>query len=124
MGKPKDGKRERYIPLPGELLADLYSFIVDSRIEPSERIFNFTTTRAYQLVKRYASLAGVECDREAGIHPHLFRHGFAVNFLKQTHNLVALKELLGHTSILRTMIYLRLAQVDLRQAMDQVNFYV
>jgi hypothetical protein len=34
-----------------------------------------------------------------------------------------LKELLGHTSILRTKIYLRLAQVDLREAMDQVNFY-
>lgn len=122
--KLKDGKRERYIPLPDSLRADLYSYIVDARIEPSARIFPFTTTRAYQLVKQYAHLAGVEQNREEGIHPHLFRHGFAVNFLKQTHNLVALKELLGHTSILRTMIYLRLAQVDLRDAMDQVNFYV
>ena len=106
------------------LRADLYSFIVDSRIEPSDHVFPFTTTRAYQIVKHYANLAGIEQNRETGIHPHLFRHGFAVNFLKQTHNLVALKELLGHTSILRTMIYLRLAQVDLREAMDQVNFYV
>jgi integrase len=123
-GKPKDGKRERYIPLPDHLRADLYSYVVDSRIEPSGRIFPFTTTRAYQLVKQYAHLAGVERNRDTGIHPHLYRHGFAVNFLKQTHNLVALKELLGHTSILRTMIYLRLAQVDLREAMGQVNFFV
>jgi integrase len=123
-GEPKDGKRKRYIPLPDSLRADLYSYIIDSGIAPTERIFPFTTTRAYQITKQYAQLAGVEQNREAGIHPHLFRHGFAVNFLKQTHNLVALKELLGHTSILRTMIYLRLAQVDLREAMDQVNFFV
>ena len=58
------------------------------------------------------------------IHTHLFRHGFAVNFLKQSHNIVALKELLGHTSIMRTMIYLRLAQRDLKETMDRVDFYV
>ena len=44
--KPKEGKRERYIPLPCELLADLYSFIIDSRIEPSERIFNLYNTQS------------------------------------------------------------------------------
>ncbi|HDS44912.1 MAG TPA: site-specific integrase [Methanomicrobia archaeon] len=86
-GKLKDGKRERYIPLPDSLRADLYSYIFDAQIESSERIFPFTTRRAYQLVKRYADLAGVEQNREAGIHPHLFRHGFALNFLKQTHTL-------------------------------------
>ena len=35
-----------------------------------------------------------------------------IDFSKQSHNIVALKELLGHTSIMRTMIYLRLAQFD------------
>jgi site-specific recombinase XerC len=55
-------------------------------------------------VKRYDNLAGIEQNREVGIHPLLFRREFTVNFLKQTHNLVALKELRGHTSILRTMI--------------------
>lgn len=122
--KLKGDKRERYIPLPDKLRADLYSYIVDSKTEPNNRIFPFTTTRAYQIVKQYAKLAGVEQKREMGIHPHLFRHGFAVNFLKQSHNIVALKELLGHTSIMRTMIYLRLAQFDLKEMMDRVDFYV
>ena len=122
--KLKGDKRERYIPLPDKLRADLYSYIVDSKIEPNNRIFPFTTTRAYQIVKQYAKLAGVEQKREMGIHPHLFRHGFAVNFLKQSHNIVALKELLGHTSIMRTMIYLRLAQFDLKETMDRVDFFV
>ena len=57
--KLKGDKRERYIPLPDKLRADLYSYIVDSKIEPNHRIFPFTTTRAYQIVKQYANLYDV-----------------------------------------------------------------
>lgn len=40
-------------------------------------------------------------------HLHQLRHTFAVNFLVQNHNIVKLKQLLGHKNINMTMVYLR-----------------
>lgn len=44
---------------------------------------------------------------KVNFHLHQFRHTFAVNFLVQNHNIVKLKQLLGHKSISMTVIYLR-----------------
>ena len=43
------------------------------------------------------------------MHPHAFRHFFAVNFLKNTGNVTLLADLLGHTNINTTMIYTRMS---------------
>lgn len=52
-------------------------------------------------------------------HLHQFRHTFAVNFLKASNNVVKLKELLGHKSILVTMTYLRcLPPEDMRKDIE------
>lgn len=47
--------------------------------------------------------------RKEVLHPHSFRHLFAISFLKENNNLALLQDLLGHESIATTTIYLRLS---------------
>lgn len=66
-----------------------------------------TTIRNIQCrLQRYGKKYGIP--REY-MHPHAFRHFFAVNFLKNTRNVTLLADLLGHTNINTTMIYTRMS---------------
>ena len=65
-----------------------------------------------QLIKRLGRKAGVP-----RLHPHLFRHSFAVSFLVSSKgNVAALQKLLGHTSLLTTQLYAHIANVQIREA--------
>ncbi|MDO8557770.1 MAG: site-specific integrase, partial [bacterium] len=44
---------------------------------------------------------------EVKFHPHQLRHTFAVNVLSVNHDLAALQQLMGHTDIRMTAVYLR-----------------
>lgn len=57
-----------------------------------------------QLMKDYGSKAGV---RKDVCHPHAFRHYFAKSYLKRSKDVVQLAEILGHSSIDTTRIYLQ-----------------
>ena len=56
------------------------------------------------------------------MHPHSFRHFFAIEFLKRDKDISLLADLMGHSSINTTTIYLRLNQQEqqnrLSKAMD------
>lgn len=50
------------------------------------------------------------------VNLHSLRHTYATHLLEQGVNIVTLKELLGHSEITTTMIYLHIAQCDLVKA--------
>lgn len=59
------------------------------------------------------------CAQRASIRhvwPHLFRHTFAVTFLRNGGNVLELQAILGHEQMETIKIYVRLAQVDLKEA--------
>lgn len=62
---------------------------------------------------------GVLCSvPQAVMHPHSFRHFFAISFLRNNGNISLLADLLGHQSINTTMIYLRMSQEQQQRAID------
>lgn len=53
------------------------------------------------------------------LHPHSFRHFFAVQFLKRNNNISLLADLLGHSGVATTQIYLRMSQEQQKRAIDE-----
>ena len=53
------------------------------------------------------------------VHPHAFRHYFALEFLKENPDIALLSDILGHRSIDMTRIYLRRSQEQLKDAVDK-----
>ena len=77
-----------------------------------------TKQRADQIIKEASSKAGLE----RNVHAHLFRHGYAINFLNCSGRLDALQEQLGHRDINTTRIYLRLSDEDVKREVGKVQF--
>jgi len=64
-----------------------------------------------QMVARMGDRAGV-----ANVHPHRFRHTFAINFLRNGGNVLTLRELLGHESLAMVQRYARIVEADIDRA--------
>ena len=63
----------------------------------------------YKLIKRVASRTGIE------LHPHMLRHTFATQYLDAGGSLVDLRDLMGHTDIKTTTIYISVSLDRLRE---------
>ncbi len=85
---------------------------------PSRRGGHITKQRADQIIKQAARRAGLD----RNVHAHLFRHGYAINFLNCGGRLDALQEQLGHRDINTTRIYLRLTSEDVKREVDKIQF--
>ncbi len=85
---------------------------------PSRKGGHITKQRADQVIKAGAQRAGLE----RNVHAHLFRHGYAINFLNCGGRLDALQEQLGHRDINTTRIYLRLSDEDVKREVGKIQF--
>ena len=111
MGK---GGKERYILIsdPGvlQLLREYYEeneneikksgyFFVNKRGE------RFTEQSIRLMMKKYVKLAGID----RNITPHMFRHSFATYLIEEGVDISCVKEILGHSSIKTTQVYVHIA---------------
>ena len=74
-----------------------------------------TTRGIAQQLANYARKYGIN---EKVMHPHSFRHFFAIEFLKRDNDISLLADLMGHSSINTTAIYLRLNK---QQQIERLN---
>lgn len=73
-----------------------------------------------QNIKNWAKKYGV---REEVAHPHSFRHLYAIEFLKHNSNISLLADLMGHSSVNTTSIYLKLSKEEqMRQFNEASNW--
>ena len=79
---------------------------------------HITKQRADQIIKAAAHQANLQ----RNLHAHLFRHGYAINFLNCSGRLDALQEQLGHRDINTTRIYLRLSDEDVKREVQKIQF--
>jgi len=85
---------------------------------PSNKGGRLTKTQCYRIVADTLLAAGVEKHKA---HPHILRHSWAVNSLKQGVDLVTVQRILGHTKIEMTAKYLRLVYEDLKDKVDKAG---
>lgn len=101
----------RVVPIQASL-RDLLS-VFCAGLNLVDRLFPFTRQRAWQIVVKWFG---------RGVHPHTFRHSFAVNWLRQGGDLVVLHRVLGHNRLQATMEYLKIVPVDQARELDKISF--
>lgn len=75
-----------------------------------------TPTNIQLLIRNSAKRAGIE----RRVTPHMLRHSFATNFVRNNGNMRYLSRILGHSNINTTMIYTHVVDKDL---FKQYNLY-
>ena len=74
-----------------------------------------TTRGVSQQMKKYGRRYGI---REEVLHPHSFRHLFAIHFLEKNKNIALLADIMGHENMNTTAIYLRLSAEEQKKQID------
>jgi site-specific recombinase XerD len=73
----------------------------------------------YDDIKTLCAAMGIKGDH---VHPHAFRHYFAVSYIRAGGDIYRLSRILGHTSISTTQLYLRSMGVEhLREGHSQFS---
>jgi len=105
------GNKVRRIPFSPEMRKHLYRYM--ARVN---RPFVFGTATGTKMSYRNARRSIGLCFKTAGVtkhvHPHLLRHTFAANYMRNNGNVYQLSRLLGHASVVTTERYLRGLQVQ------------
>jgi integrase/recombinase XerD len=116
------GDKERLVPLGEQAVDWLHRYLEEARPEllgGRQTDVLFVTARAggmtrqafWQLVKRYAPLAGIDSGK---LSPHVLRHAFATHLLNHGADLRVVQLLLGHSDISTTQIYTHVARERLK----------
>ncbi len=111
----RDGEKERVIPFGENARKAIERYLSYGRKEllkeaESEYLFVNCSGKMmsrqgfWKLVKRYAQKAGIMAD----ITPHTLRHSFAAHLVQNGADLKSVQEMLGHSDIATTQIYLNM----------------
>lgn len=105
--------KSRYVYIGASTRKALWKYLAERQARPSERLFltehgnamNRTSIRV--LVNALGQRAGV-----TDVHPHRFRHTFAISYLRNGGDVFTLQRLLGHSTLTMVLHYLKLADTD------------
>jgi len=106
-------KKDRIIPLESEL-SNLLGLYVD-RLHHKDKLFPLTDRQIRNITYKYSP-------DYFNVHPHTFRHSFAVHCLKNGMNLRSLQKILGHTSLATTQVYLDIVGKDIKEDFGKVEW--
>jgi integrase/recombinase XerD len=119
------GRKSRSLPISPETAKAIWRYLTTERANDRMSDPLFTSAETGQgmtrltllvFLKRLGKRAGV-----ADVHPHRFRHTFAVMYLRNGGNAFELQMALGHTSLGATQTYMHLAQADLEKKHQEAS---
>lgn len=121
------GKRdkERYIPLLKSIVKSLKVYLKVRTDYTQENDYLFITkkkkklygTLVYRLINDYFSSVSSKVKKS----PHVLRHAFATHLLNEGADLNAVKELLGHASLVSTQIYTNSSLSKIKRMYNQAH---
>ena len=123
------GNKERWTLYGEPAEAALDNYLSDGRphlvagVENDEPLFvnryggRLSRRSIEKIVSNYAARAGLK----EGIHPHTLRHSFASHMLEGDADLRVIQDLLGHSSVSTTQMYMHITKQEARRA--YLNFH-
>lgn len=128
--KCSGSSNDRIIPIGSEAKNALENYIQHGRLkllktnqENETALFvNYSGSRLtrqgfWKIIKRYSEEAGIE----KTITPHTLRHSFAAHLIQNGADLKAVQEMLGHSDLSSTQVYLTIGQSRLKDVYDKVQ---
>ncbi|MBO5167372.1 MAG: site-specific tyrosine recombinase XerD [Lachnospiraceae bacterium] len=124
----RDGSRERVIPFGNKARKAVMAYLEKSRgallkSDAEEILFVNCSGKPmsrqgfWKLVKYYAEKAGIEEE----ITPHTLRHSFAVHLLENGADLHSVQEMMGHSDISTTQIYINKNRNKIREVYTKAH---
>jgi integrase/recombinase XerD len=113
------GRKDRIVPCSAETAKVVYRYLTRVRRQIDTDVPNLflnarqkqmTANGLLQLVMRLGEAAQVE-----NVHPHRFRHTFALSYLQNGGDPLTLQRLMGHTTLTMTNHYVSMATDDLQR---------
>ena len=126
MGK---GRKERYIQISNTAVLDiLRKYYEENEPEIKKSGYFFINNRGKRyteqsirlMLKKYTLKAGIQ----RKITPHMFRHSFATYLIEESVDVSCVQQILGHSSIKTTQIYIHVAakkQADILRELHPRN---
>lgn len=113
----------RRILLPSALIKVLKEYAKRNHIKNGVIFYNerkqpLDRKNIWRHMKRIARMAGIP---ETKVYPHNLRHLFAKEFYKQTGDIMKLADILGHSNVNTTRIYIRTSGREHKQQLDEMH---
>lgn len=118
------GNKQRKVPFGDYAKEFLIKYLEDGRKKNPGKYSDYVFLNRYgkplsriyffKLVKKYAEQVGIRED----ISPHTLRHCFATHLLESNADLRTVQEMLGHSNIATTQIYLNISTRRILEAYD------
>ena len=119
------GRKDRYVPIGEHLSRGLKTYIEAEH--PYVWLFNgkdntgqlqrFSETGVQWIIKEASKASEIK----KHVTSHVLRHTYATHLLEMGVDIMTLKELLGHSDIHTTMIYLHIAQLDKSRGFNPID---
>ncbi len=110
------GKKQRRVVVDPPMFAMLSTYISETNTPEEQPIFRLSSVHIWRLCQKYGKMIGVD------VHPHMFRHSYAIHLIRNGVDLRRLQQLLGHSNIQTTTVYLQFRDQDLRDVYNKVKF--
>ena len=112
------GSKERWVPYSPRTASAIWKYLTQRPDhQPDDPLFAtgdnrrpLTPRHIQELLETIATRAGI-----SGVHPHRFRHTFAVTYLRAGGDVFTLQMILGHEDLDMVRHYSRLAETDVRR---------
>lgn len=124
----RDDQKERTVPFGATAKKALTAYLEKGRPKlVSEKGSGYLFTNCagaamsrqgfWKLLKQYGKAAGIQCE----ITPHTLRHSFAAHLLGNGADLKSVQELLGHSDISSTQVYMQLSDRKIREVYKKAH---
>ena len=124
------GNKERCVYLSDECIEWLKKYIKKARAgwkaksDHGDMPYVFTNENyvrcSRQVIYGWVSAAGRKAKIKKTIHPHLLRHSFGTKMVREGANIVSVQQLLGHSSLATTQVYVSVTENDKKNAVQRI----